>query len=61
METNIPITEDELLIVMLSLTLTIQSHEKYKLNYGIDGLDLETKQALADCKQLYDRLNKEYF
>ncbi|MDR6779447.1 hypothetical protein J2W98_003727 [Paenibacillus peoriae] len=61
MENKASLTDDELCIVMLSLTLTIQTHEKYKMNHGKDGLDIETKKALADCRQLFDRLNKEHF
>ncbi|WP_340032575.1 hypothetical protein NSQ20_11975 [Paenibacillus sp. FSL K6-1122] len=61
MESNITITEDELLLVMVSLTLTIQTHEKYKMNRGVEGLDFETKKALSDCKQLYEKLSKQYF
>lgn len=61
MERNVSITEEELLLVMVSLTLTIQTHEKYKMNRGMEGLDGETMKALADCKQLFERLSKEYF
>lgn len=61
MNIKLDLTDDELSLIQTSLQLTMKSHERYTQVKGEKGLDFQTKQAFKEMKELYERLNKEYF
>lgn len=61
MENQVTLTDDELSVIMAALDLSIKSAEMYVQVNGEDSLDLATKQASIEMREVRDRLKKEYF
>lgn len=59
MNNNVSLTDDELSVIVTSLELTLKSYEGY-IEKG-NQVDVATAQVVKDARQLFDRLNKDYF
>lgn len=58
---KVNLTDDELSLIQTSLEMSINTFKKYKEKNGDAGLDFASLEAFEGFKELFARLNKEYF
>lgn len=58
---EVKLTDHELAVIQTSLMTSIKGAKKHIELHGEDSLDFQTKQAISEIEELYQRFNKEYF
>lgn len=61
MTNKLELTDNELVLIVVSLDLSIKAHDAHVEKYGEDKLDNETREGIKGMRKLSDKLAREYF
>ena len=61
LDNKVNLTDDELSLITTSLQMTLLGHERYLQVNGEESIDFQTKETIKGMKELFERLDKEYY